>query len=260
MDLSGINLSKANLMDADLSGTTLEWTDLSYAYLENTSFEGACMNNTQMKGVFYKNCNIDGAEIDEDTKKYLNSLEWFLEQLEKGKIELDSIPQDQLNYLDLRTIDLSKVEIPEDIDLSALVLTGVNLSGVYIPKGHFLNMALMAKQKVRAKLIFQRTQRTLELMFQRIRQERTEKAVEFGKKEKNKKQEVRLDALKDGRPAFKVKSEEFDIAKPEDIADKDTAPQTRNTKQEENVTLQTKHLSSQKRKFKTPKIHLKKRA
>ena len=97
-------------------------------------------------------------------------------------------------------------------------------------------------------------------MFQRIRQERTEKAAAFGKKEKNKKQEVRLEALKAGRPAFKVKSNEFETAKPEDIADKNTAPQTRNAKHEENVTLQTKYLSSQKRKFKTPKIHLKKRA
>ena len=107
-----------------------------------------------------------------------------LEQLEKGKIALDAIPLDQLNYLDLRTIDLSQVEVPEDIDLSAIVLTGVNLSGVYIPKGHFLNMALMAKQKARVKLIMQRTQRTLELMYQRIRQERSQKAEDFGKKEK----------------------------------------------------------------------------
>ena len=87
-----------------------------------------------------------------------------------AKIKLDSIPPDQLNFLDLRTIDLSQVEIPEDIDLSSIVLTGVNLSGVYIPKGHFLNMALMAKQKARAKLIIQKTQRTLDLLFQKIKE------------------------------------------------------------------------------------------
>ena len=253
-DLSGVNLSKANLMNADLSGALLEWTDLSYAYLENTSFVGAHMQNTQMKGVFYKNCNLEDADLDEETKKYLDSLEWFLDQLEKGKIKLDSIPQDQLNYLDLRTIDLSQMEVPEDIDLSALVLTGVNLSGVYIPKGHFLNMALMAKQKARVKLIMQRTQRTLELMLQRIRQEREEKAKTFGKKEKAKEQIVRLEALQEKRPAVKLKPTTETSDK------KGQTAHTRQSKQEEKTIHQTRHLSSQKRKVKTQKVHLKKRA
>ena len=254
-DLSGVNLSKANLMNADLSGALLEWTDLSYAYLENTSFAGAHMQNTQMKGVFYKNCNMDEAELDEETKKYLDALEWFLDQLERGKIKLDSIPQDQLNYLDLRTIDLSQMEVPEDIDLSALVLTGVNLSGVYIPKGHFLNMALMAKQKAKVKLIMQRTQRTLELMLGRIRQEREEKAKAFGKKEKNKKQIVRDEALDAGRPMPKIKPATTDS---EDKKDETT--HLRQAKQEEKKPSKMRRLSSQKRKVKTQKVHLKKRA
>lgn len=254
-DLSGVNLSKANLMNADLSGALLEWTDLSYAYLENTSFAGAHMQNTQMKGVFYKNCNMDEADIDEETKKYLDALEWFLDQLERGKIKLDSIPQDQLNYLDLRTIDLSQMEVPEDIDLSALVLTGVNLSGVYIPKGHFLNMALMAKQKARAKLIMQRTQRTLELMLGRIRQEREEKAKAFGKKEKNKKQIVREEALNTARPMPKIKPTTSDSDDK-----KDATAHLRQPKQAEQMPTKMHRLSSQKRKVKTQKVHLKKRA
>ena len=169
-NLSGVNLSKANLMNANLSGAILEWTDLSYAYLENTDFSNACMKNTEMKGVFYKNCNIDGADLDEKTKRYLKSLEWFLEKIEIGEIKLDEIPLDQLNYLDLRTIDMSKVEIPEGIDLSAIVLTGVNLSGVYVSKGHLLNMAMMEKQNIRAKLIMERSQKTLDLMVRKIKE------------------------------------------------------------------------------------------
>ena len=178
-----------------------------------------------------------------------------MEQLEKGKIKLDSIPQDQLNYLDLRTIDLSRMEVPEDIDLSALVLTGVNLSGVYIPKGHFLNMSLMAKQKARAKLIFQRTQRTIELMLQRIRQERQEKAKAFGEREKAKTQLVRLDALNDTRPKLKVKPT---TSETEDK--KESSVHLRSQKAEEKTIKETRHLSKQKRKVRTQKVHLKKRA
>lgn len=263
-DLSGVNLSKANLMNANLSGALLEWTDLSYAYLENTDFSDACMQNTQMKGVFFKNCNLDGADIDEETKKYLLSLEWFLEQVEKGKIALDEIPQDQLNYLDLRTIDMSQVEVPQDIDLSALVLTGVNLSGVYIPRGHFLNMALMAKQKARAKLIMQRSMRTLELMVQRIRQERTDKAAAFGAKEKAKKQQVRPEALKNGRPPLKVKPETADTTDKKSAVASDkneAAAKTRDPRwQEQKSGFSLRRLMRQPSKVKPQKTNLKKRA
>ncbi len=256
-DLSGVNLSKANLMNANLSGALLEWTDLSYAYLENADFSNAYMKNTQMKGVFYKNCNMDGADMDEETKKYLQTLEWFLQQIESGKIDLDDIPQDQLNFLDLRTIDMSQVEIPEDIDLSAIVLTGVNLSGVYIPKGHFLNMALMAKQKARARLINDRNQRTLDLMYQKIKQERQEKARAFGQAEKAKKQVVREAALKDKRPAMKII--------PQTTSSTDTAGKNE-TKAGAGAGAAVKQkpvarsVTRQARKVKTPKTNLKKRA
>ncbi|MBE6449832.1 MAG: pentapeptide repeat-containing protein [Alphaproteobacteria bacterium] len=254
-NLSGVNLSKANLMNANLSDALLEWTDLSYAYLENANFSNAFMQNTQMKGVFYKNCNMDGADLDEETKNYLTAVEWFLEQLEAGKIKLDSIPPDQLSFLDLRTIDLSQVEIPEDIDLSSIVLTGVNLSGVYIPKGHFLNMALMAKQKARAKLIIQRTQRTLDLLFQKIRTERKEKVLAFSKQEKAKKQVVREEALKNGRPPLKTEVKEIKTTDKKETTE--AIIQSRHPSAKKTTT---RRLSSQKRKVKTQKTNLKKRA
>lgn len=246
-DLSGVNLSKANLMNANLSGATLEWTDLSYAYLENTDFSNAYMQNTIVKGVFFKNCNMDGADIDEETKKYLHAIEWFLNQLETGKIKLDEIPLDQLNYLDLRTIDMRRVKLPEEIDLSGLILTGVNLSGVYIPKGHFLNMAMMEKQKARAKLVMERSKKTQDLMIEKIKQERQEKAKAFGEAEKAKKQLVRKAALKKGRPAMKIKPETSDTT--------DTTKETQTTSQSG-----TRSLMRQARKVKAQKTNLKKRA
>ena len=251
-NLSGVKLSKANLMNANLSGAILEWTDLSYAYLENTDFSDAYMQNTVMKGVFCKNCKLDGADIDEETKKYLQAVEWFLDQIEKGKIKLDEIPLDQLNYLDLRTIDLSKVEVPEDIDLSALVLTGINLAGVYVSRGHLLNMAMMEKQKKRAKLISMRSQKELDLMLEKIKQERQEKAKAFGEKEKAKEQKVRKDALKK-RPPLKLKPSASDAT------DKnETTTDARQAKQQEQIG--TRSLMRQARKVRTPKTNLKKRA
>ena len=251
-DLSGVNLSKANLMNANLSGALLEWTDLSYAYLENTDFSNAYMQNTQMKGVFYKNCKMDGADMDEETKKYLQTIEWFLSQIELGKIKLDEIPLDQLNYLDLRTIDMSRVKIPEDIDLSGIVLTGVNLSGVYIPKGHFLNMAMMEKQQQRAKLITERSEKTLNLMLKKIEQERQERAKAFGEAEKAKKQIVRKGALKNGRPALKIKPQTSD-----DTADTENATEPKTMEAQQTAT---RSLARQGRKVRTQKTNMKKRA
>ena len=203
----------------------------------------------QMKGVFYKNCNIEGADINEETKKYLLSVEWFIEQIEKGKIKLDAIPLDQLNYLDLRTIDMSQVEIPEGIDLSALVLEGVNLSGVYIPKGHFLNMALMAKTKARVRLIMQRTQKALELMYLRLKDERKQAIEKYSKEQKNKTLLVRDYALDLPRPKMKItetSSTQTDAKTTSDVLKEKFKP--------------VKKLMGQNKKVKVQKTNSKKRA
>ncbi len=253
-DLCGLKLSKANLMNTNLSGAKLEWTDLSYAYCENTDFSNADMKNTQMKGVFYKNCNIDGADMDEETRKYLQSVEWFINQIETGKIKLEELPQDQLNYLDLRTIDMSQVKIEEGIDLSALVLTGVNLSGVYIPKGHFLNMALMAWTKQKVKLIMQRTQRTLDLMYQRLKEERKEKIKAYGAMQAKTQQVVRDYALSMGRPRVK-------ITPVSGTADTDTKKESfARVREEKSTDSPMRKLMRQGKKVKVQKTNLKKRA
>ena len=191
---------------------------------------------------------MDGADIDEKTMQYLQSVEWFLSQIENGKIKLDAIPQDQLNYLDLRTIDMSHVDIPENVDLSALVLEGVNLSGVYIPKGHLLNLAFMAKTKKRVRLIMQRTQKALELMYIRLKNERQQAIIQYGQTQAKTPLVTRAYATKMHRPKKKISTS--------------TEPLTdvKTTSESPKSTRPLHKLMSQAKKVKFPKINSKKRA
>ncbi len=264
-DLSGLNLSKANLMNADLSGAKLEWTNLSYAYLENTDFSNADMKNVQMDGVFVKNIKLDGADIDEETKKYLDTCEWFLDQLEQGKIDIASIPQDQLNYLDLRTIDMSQVDT-EGVDLHALILTGVNLSGVYIDKRHFLNMALMEKAKQKALILMQRTRQFWQAALRHIMQERQEKMKRYAAEQLKKKQQVQAYAFDLKRPALKpALLDEKDLKTDTNTGSSGATEPPQHTdksaeKMPQKARMSVSKLTSQKRKVKQPKTNFKKRA
>ena len=173
-DLSGVNLSKANLTGVKFHNTNLKGANLSYAYMEATDMTNANLKDVDFKGVFFKDCLIDGADIDEEKLAYLHSIEWLIEQIEAGKIDLRSIPQNQINFLDLRMLDLSKVDT-SGIDLSALVLTGVNLSGARINKGHLLNMDLFEKQKEKFEKRLLISDKEMELKMKKMAEERKEK-------------------------------------------------------------------------------------
>ena len=177
-NLDGIRLSKANLTGVNFNGTNLENADLSYAYMESTDLTDACLKGANFKGVFFRDCRLDGADIDKESLAYLQSIEFFIEQIESGKIDLREIPQDQLNYLDLRLIDMTKVNI-QDVDLSALVLDGVNLSGVRVDKKHLLNMALMEKIQNKALISERKSQKAEKAMLQKIFFERKEKIRQY---------------------------------------------------------------------------------
>lgn len=216
VDLSGVKLQKANLTGTCLQKANLENADLSYAYMENTDLSDARMKGVQVKGVFYKNCKLDGADIEPETLLYLQSLEWFLEQIEKGKIDLKSIPQDQLNYLDLRTIDLSQVDAT-DVDLSAIVLTGVNLSGVRIDKRHFLNMALFEKEKEKFERQQQLNEQAAEILLQKMASERAEQLKAYAASELHKQQTTRTYKGVLERPKKKENLKKAPLKKTEDI-------------------------------------------
>ena len=243
-NLDGIILSKANLTGANFKGANLENVDLSYAYMENTDLTEACLKGANFKGVFFRDCRLDGAEVDKESLSYLQSIEFFIEQIEAGKIDLRQIPQDQLNYLDLRVIDLSKVNI-QDVDLSALVLDGVNLSGVRVDRKHLLNIALMEKIQNKILVSEKKFQKAAKAMLQKIFFERKEQMRQYSLEEKKKKQVVRdyADSLK--RPKHK---ESTDVISDEWDQEDDT--QMTNEQKSEQSVRSPRSLSSQGKKVK----------
>ena len=252
-DLSGLKLSKANLTGTKLVNANLKNADLSYAYMEGTDFSGADLSGVQFKGVFFKNCSIDNAEIDKESLAYLHSLEWFIEQLETGKIDIRSIPQDQLNYLDLRTIDLTNVDTSE-VDLSAIALDGVNLSGVRVDKRHLQNMALFEKQKRQQQRIVDMNEKTQEILMQKIALERAEKIKQFAKEEFSRKQttytaDVSKRPAKKELPPSKKFSESQDTHKSEG-----------RVHETQTVVTSVRLVDRQKKRVRVQKTHLKKRA
>jgi len=252
-DLYGIRLSKANLTGVNFHGANLQSADLSYAYMEDTDLSEACLGGADFKGVFFRDCRLDGADIDKESLAYLQSIEFFIEQIESGKIDLREIPQDQLNYLDLRMIDLTKVNI-QDVDLSALVLDGVNLSGVRVDKKHLLNMALMEKIQNKTLIAEKKSQKAQKAMLQKIFFERKEKIRQYSLEEKRKKQTVSDYAESLKRPKYKKDTEvvlgEWKQEEDENILNE----------QEMGRSVQSPHLlSSQKQKVKLTRRNTKKR-
>ena len=252
-DLSGLKLTKANLTGTKLHGADLKKTDFSFAYMEGTDLSQADLQGAVFKGVFFKNCSTDGAKMDKESLAYLHSLEWFIEQLESGKIDIRSIPQDQLNYLDLRTIDLTQVDTSE-VDLSAIALDGVNLSGVRVDKRHLQNMALFEKQRRQQQRVVDMNEKTQEILMQKIELERSEKVKQFAQQEFSKKQMVRaVDDAK--RPA---KKELPPIKKPLETQDaKKTDGRIRETQVSQGTV---RFIDRQKKRVRVQKTHLKKRA
>ncbi len=202
LNLDGINLSKANLTQTNLSESSLKQVNLSYAYMENTCLDGADLTGADFKGVVYKNCSSNHTIIDEDNKKYLQTLEWLIEQIEQGKIKLPELPPEQLFFLDLRMMDLSKVDLSE-VDLSMFVLDGVNLSGTYINKKHMLGFRELSKWLKKQKRIVELSEKALDLMMKKIVQERSQKTRKFAEEEILKKQTIRKYAQNLERPPKK---------------------------------------------------------
>lgn len=255
-NLDGIILSKANLTQTNLSKASLKQADLSYAYMENTNLDGADMTDAAFKGVVCKNCSMNETVMDADNKKYLETLAWLIDQIEQGKIKLPELPQDQLHFLDLRMMDLSQVDVSE-IDLSAFVLDGVNLSGTYIDKRHIAGSERLFALKEKQKRIAELSEKTLEIMMNKVADERAEKAGAFGKAEAMKKQAFHPYAKKLKRPPKKEKPVQS-------VEPKKTEEKARDLKQESRKAVDlpqgAKVIGRQKARVRTERTQLKKRA
>jgi len=202
LDLSGADFSKTNLTGVDFSKSDLKKVDFSYAYMEGTNFSEADLTEAVFKGVFFKNCCLDGAIIDEKTKTYLGSLEWLIEQIEKGLLDIGFLTPEDLLFVDLRLIDFSRVDI-SGMDLSGFDLTGVNLSGVYVDKKHLAGMEFMEKMKERREQLEKKTLKEQVVLSERLAYERKEKIEAYAREEFSKQQHPRGTASSFTRPPRK---------------------------------------------------------
>lgn len=159
-DLSGQDFSGVNLKGADISGGKFEGanfsgacfykttakncnftdSDFTEAYLENTDFENANFTGANLKQVYARYLNLDGTQMDEAQRRKLDALEFLINQIESGKIDIRCLSKSDLLGLDLRRLDLSKVDL-NGIDLSAFDLEGVNLRGAHIDPKQLMSLA-----------------------------------------------------------------------------------------------------------------------
>lgn len=159
-DLSGQDFSGVNLKGADISGGKFEGanfsgacfykttakncnfadSDFTEAYLENTDFENANFTGANLKQVYARRLNLDGTQMDEAQRHKLDALEFLINQIESGKIDIRCLSKSDLLGLDLRRLDLSKVDL-NGIDLSAFDLEGVNLRGAHIDPKQLMSLA-----------------------------------------------------------------------------------------------------------------------
>lgn len=153
-DFSGINLKGADISGACLKGANLsgavfykttakncdfEGADFTEAYLEEVDFEGSDFTGADWSRIYARKLNLKNTAIDEKELKKLTALEFLINQIEAGNIDIRFLSKADLLHLDLRRLDLTKVDL-KGIDLSSFVLEGVNLRGVYIDPNRLLSL------------------------------------------------------------------------------------------------------------------------
>ena len=210
LDLSEANFSKTNLSEVNFSDCNLQKVDFSYAYFEQTVLTDADLRDACLEGIFYRDCDIEGAQLDDKQKSYIHSLEWLIEQIEAGKIDLSMLSQDDLCMLDLRLIDFSRVSL-KDVDLSAFDLSGINLSGTYISKLTLFADKSMLKLQEKTQHLAKVNQKMQILLAKKLEMERKDAFNAFAKKEVKRKENKIAQTKQTQRPAAKntlVKSQE----------------------------------------------------
>lgn len=145
-DYSGINLKNADISGASFKGasfkgaifyktaaTDCDFTDCDFteAYMEDTDFSRSWFTGACFKKTYLRHLKIDDVVLDEEAKKRISAMDFLIEQIESGAIDIHCLTKSELMCLDLRRLDMSKVDV-SDMDLSMFVLEGVNLRGVYI--------------------------------------------------------------------------------------------------------------------------------
>lgn len=145
-DFSGINLKGADISGGHFAGASFrgaifyqtdahgaDFTDCDFteAYLEDTDFTGSNLTGGQFQKTYLRRLKTDNARMDPDFTDRLAAMEFLIQKIESGEIDIHCLTRSELMCLDLRRLDMSKVDV-SDMDLSMFNLEGVNLRGIYI--------------------------------------------------------------------------------------------------------------------------------
>lgn len=170
MDFSGINLKGADISGGHFAGASFrgaifyqtdahgaDFTDCDFteAYLEETDFTDAVLTGGLFQKTYLRKLKTDHADMDPDFTDRLAAMEFLIQKIESGEIDIHCLTRSELMCLDLRRLDMSKVDI-SDMDLSMFNLEGVNLRGIYINPLQKLSMEqfqqdLMAVEQLQEK-------------------------------------------------------------------------------------------------------------
>ena len=145
-DFSGINLKGADISGGHFAGASFkgaifyqtdahqaDFTDCDFteAYFEDTDLSDSILTGACFEKTFLRKLKTKDAAVDEDFEKRLTAMDFLIQKIESGEIDIHCLTRSELMCLDLRRLDLTHVDLT-GLDLSMFNLEGVNLRGVYI--------------------------------------------------------------------------------------------------------------------------------
>ena len=137
-NLSGVDLSDADLSGANLSLTNLRSADLSGADLSGASLRGADLRGADLSGAYLSGANLMSAKLSDADLSGANLMSAKLSDADLSGADLRSA---DLRSADLRSADLSGADLSgADLSLTNLIskklrfakLSGADLSGAYL--------------------------------------------------------------------------------------------------------------------------------
>jgi len=140
--LIGVDLSNANLRDADLSGSlliraNLGGADLSNCYIVDADLSGANLSRAILDGVNLRSSNLISADLSGvDLSDFdLHSVSWKDVDLNKAILNAVDLHGANLSLARLSKADLSEADLSR-ADLSRAYLSEANLSGADLNKAN----------------------------------------------------------------------------------------------------------------------------
>lgn len=128
VDLSGADLQDANLSGKDLEASNLQGADLRGANLEDTQLQGANLRDAKLEGAVIINTDLRGADL---RNVDLQQAYFYYAELSGAKLQNTKWQGHNLEMMSLRFANLADANLGEttltDADLEYALLQGANL-------------------------------------------------------------------------------------------------------------------------------------